>query len=109
MRTIEIGDKLLQVILFVTYNSACAPQILFWEDVDGTQPADLSAVVTSHLEVTVDGVTTITWPADVVNNIVTIDLEAIDTNVDWDTKPFNLVFMQPSRTVVLSGEVQVQR
>lgn len=109
MRTVEIGDKLLQVIFYVSFNSACVPEILFWEDAEATEPADLSAVVSTMLEVTIDGVTTVTWAGAVVGNKVTIPLTASDTNVSWDTKPFNLVFMQPTRTVVLSGEVQVQR
>lgn len=108
MRVVEIGDKLISTIIYITYNSVSAPEILFWEDSAATQPSDLSSVVSSSLEVDVNGVVT-SWPGTIVGNRVTITLTAADTTVSWDTKPFNLVFMKPLRTVVLSGEVQVQR
>jgi len=109
MRTIEIGMKLISARFRVRYNSQCQQELKFWEDDDATDPASLVDVTSAFIEVYVDELVTLTWPAVVTGNQVAFNLTPTDTLVDWDTRPFNLVFMKPLRNVVLSGEVVVQR
>jgi hypothetical protein len=111
VRVIEIGNKLINVRCLITYNSKCSIQVVFWEDEEGTQPSDLSAVTSITMEVKVSPVSTVAWTGSAAGNVVTFDLTSAQTTVDWDTRPFVLVFLKPgtTRNVVLAGEVQVQR
>lgn len=109
MRVIEVGDKLPSIDLLITYKSECSPIVLFWEDPGATVPSDLSNVLDCFVEVYVDPLTTLVWPAGNSDNSITVTLSEADTTVEWESRPFNLIFMKPLRNVVLSGEVQVQR
>jgi hypothetical protein len=109
MRTVEIGDRLLAIHFLIKFRSECKPRVLFWEDAAATQESSLIEVDTCFIEVYVDDDTTLTWNGAVAGNSVTFPLTETDTDVIWDTRPFNLIFMKPNRNVVLSGSVRVQR
>jgi hypothetical protein len=109
MRIVEIGDRLLAIHFLVKFRSECRPKVFFWEDAAATQPSSFIAVDTCFIEVYVDDDTTLIWNGSVVDNSVTFPLTETDTDVIWDSRPFNLIFMKPNRNVVLSGSVQVQR
>lgn len=110
MRTIKIGDQLVSALFMIIQKSYCQQLLYFWDDAAATLPSDLSGVSAATLEVYVDATTTLTWPGAIISNQVSFNLTDTQTDVAWDSRPYNLVLTKSGHPyVVLSGEVVVQR